>query len=150
MMLIKRSSTNPLNLNRFFDDFNTRDIFDWNSRNHSSVNSSMPAVNIEETKDEYRLEMAAPGMDKKDFRIELDNETLTISVEKEIKNEETEDGKMIRREFGYSSFKRTFQLAKEVVDESKIQAKYNDGILRVLIPKKEEVKALPPRTIKIS
>ena len=69
-MLIKRSSTNPLNLNRFFDDFNTRDIFDWNSRNHSSTNSSMPAVNIEETKDEYRLEMAAPGMEKKDFKIE--------------------------------------------------------------------------------
>ena len=150
MMLIKRSPSSPLNLNQFFDDFMTRDLFDWNSKNFSSNNSSLPAVNIEETNDEYRLEMAAPGMEKKDFKIELDNDILTISAEKEMNHEEKEDGKSIRREFGYQSFTRTFNLAKEVVDESKIQANYKDGILRVMIPKKEEVKALPPRTIEIS
>lgn len=149
-MLIKRSPSNSLNLNRFFDDFVTRDLFDWDSSNFSSVNSSLPAVNIEETNNEYQLEMAAPGMEKKDFKIELDNEILTISAEKEMKHEEKEEGKSIRREFGYQSFKRTFNLAKEVVDESKIQANYSNGILRLTIPKKEEVKTLPPRTIEIS
>lgn len=149
MMLIKRNSPNLINFPKFFDDFMTRDLFDWAGSNHSAVNSSLPAVNIKENNDVYDLEMAAPGMEKKDSKIELDNETLTISAEKEVNREEDQNHRMVRREFTYTSFTRTFKLAKEVVDESKIKASYKNGILHITIPKKEEVKALPPRTIEI-
>lgn len=93
--------------------------------------------------------MAAPGMNKKDFTIELNDEMLTISSQREVTNELKEDARYTRREFSYQAFQRTFHLPKTVVDESKIKAKYEDGILRVLIPKREEAKALPPRTIMI-
>ena len=89
-------------------------------------------------------------MSKKDFEIELNDETLTISSQKEITNELKEDENYTRREFSYQSFTRSFQLPKSVVEHSKIQAKYENGILRVMIPKKEEAKALPPRKITIA
>ena len=147
MMLMKRNSPSLFNFPSFFDDFATRDF--WGLNNFSSENSTLPSVNIAESTDQYTLEMAAPGMEKKDFKVELNDDVLTISAEKEMKHEEQNDDKIVRREFGYQSFKRTFRLAKEVVDESKIKASYKDGILRLDIPKKEEVKPLPPRTIEI-
>ncbi len=135
---------------RLFDDFFTRDFFDWGTNNYSITNTTIPQVNIVESNDDFIVEMAAPGMNKKDFQIELDNETLTISSEKETTNELKEGDRYARQEFSYQSFRRSFRLPKSVVDESKIKAKYENGVLRVMIPKKEEAKALPPRTIKIS
>jgi HSP20 family protein len=134
---------------RLFDDFFTRDIFDWGSRNFSLTNTTIPAVNILETSDGFKVEMAAPGMDKKDFQIELNNELLTISSKREWQEEVQEGQNYTRREFSYQSFQRSFHLPKSVVDESKIKAVYENGVLRVLIPKKEEAKTLPPRTIDI-
>ncbi len=93
--------------------------------------------------------MAAPGMNKKDFQIELDNEILTISSEKKTENDLKEGDRFTRREFSYQSFRRSFHLPKSVVDDSKIKAKYENGVLRVVIWKKEEAKALPPRKIAI-
>ena len=92
--------------------------------------------------------MAIPGMNKSDFEISIDNKMLFISAEVENKNEETTDEYSLR-EFGFSSFKRSFSLP-ETVDDAKINANYTDGILNVHIPKKEEAKQRPPRTIKIS
>ena len=148
MTLIKRNVFAPT-LPRFFDDFFTRDLFDWDFRNNSSTNTTLPSVNIIEDNDGFMVEMAAPGMTKKDFQLELDNGTLTISSQKEIEKELKEDAHYTRREFSYQSFQRSFYLPKAIVDESKIKAKYENGILRVLIPKKEEAKALPPRRINI-
>jgi HSP20 family protein len=149
MTLIRSNSFLP-SLPRFFDDFDTRDLFDWGFRNNSVTNTTIPSVNILESNDGFMVEMAAPGMTKKDFHIELDNEVLTISSSKDSKKEIKEGERYTRREFSYQSFTRTFQLSKSVVDDSKIKAKYEDGILRVLIPKREEAKALPPRQIAIS
>ena len=149
MTLTKIDAPIAQRLPRLFDDFLTRDLFDWGFKNNSFTNTTIPAVNIVENSEGFTVEMAAPGMSKQDFSVELNNELLTISSQKETQNELQGDERYTRREFSYQSFQRTFHLPKSVVDESKIKAKYEDGVLRVLIPKKEEAKALPPRTINI-
>jgi HSP20 family protein len=108
---------------------------------------SLPAVNIKETNNEFLLELAAPGMKKSDFNIEVDNKVLSISSEVSAKNE-TENDNYIRREFGYASFKRTFNLP-ETVDSLNVSANYNDGILTVNLPKREEAIPKPPKRIEI-
>jgi HSP20 family protein len=108
----------------------------------------MPAVNIIESKDDFRIEVAAPGLDKADFRINIENHVLTISAEKEEKQEAKEEHFM-RREFNYSTFSRSFTLP-DSMDTEKINAKHKDGVLNVIIPKKEEAKEKPARTINIS
>jgi len=130
----------------FFNDFFNRDIFDLS--NTSFDNSTLPAVNIKESKDEYIVEVAAPGMKKDDFKIELDNNLLIISSETETKNEEKEEGQFTRREFSYSAFKRSFTLPK-TIEEKHINANYNDGVLVINLPKKEEAKEKPRRLITI-
>ncbi len=128
------------------DEFLGRDFFPGFFTNFSS--SSMPAVNIIEEKDDYQIEVAAPGLDKKDFKIDLDNNVLTISSEKEEQHEENED-RFMRKEFSYSSFSRSFSLP-ESVDAEKITATHKDGVLHLIIPKRDEAKAKPTRQIKIS
>src|SRR5690606_38399658 len=99
---------------------------------------TLPKVNIKETADAFMVEMAVPGLKKSDFQIEIDNQTLSISTETKEESEHKEE-KYNRREFGYSSFKRTFSLP-ETVNDDKINANYQDGILSILLPKKEEAK----------
>jgi len=109
----------------------------------------MPAVNIKETNDEFLVEMAAPGMNKKDFKIELDGTALTISSENQTETEDKDGENYNRKEFSYQSFYRTFHLPKEVVNADKIQARYDNGILRIEIPKHEKAKQKPARLIDI-
>ncbi len=136
-------------LPQFFDDFFTKDFSDWGVRPASATNTTIPAVNVIEFPDQFAVEMAAPGMNKKDFQIELENEILKISSAKTIEEELPEGSRFTRREFSYQSFERHFHLPKTVVDDARIKAEYKDGVLRILIPKKEEAKALPPRRIDI-
>ena len=109
---------------------------------------TLPKTNIRETVDAYFVEMAVPGLKKDDLELKLDNQMLSISAETKKENEENKDN-YTRREFGYSSFKRSFTLP-EFIDESKIKAKYNEGILSIELPKMEEAKPKPPKTIKVS
>ncbi|MFD1061848.1 Hsp20/alpha crystallin family protein [Winogradskyella litorisediminis] len=109
---------------------------------------TLPAVNVLDRDEEYIVEMAVPGLKKSDFDINLDNNMLSISAETEISNEDENDN-FTRREFGYSSFKRSFSLP-ETVERDKIEAKYEDGILKVLLPKRDEAKKKPAKQIKIS
>jgi HSP20 family protein len=132
----------PTSWESFFGKDLLPDLFD--SDNYRSV----PAVNIVEGDDDFVIEIAAPGLDKKDFEIDLENNQLTISSEKEDKSEE-KNGRMIRKEFLYSSFSRSFTLP-ETVENDKIKAKHKDGILYVTIPKKEVAKVKPARQIEIS
>lgn len=132
------------------DFFNlSRDLFDWNNSNFSNTDTSLPAVNIRESSDSFEVEMAAPGMTKKDFNIELNNNLLTISSEKMDKNERKEGERFTRKEFSYQSFQRSFMLPKEVVDDDKINARYENGVLYLHIPKKEEAKVRPPKQIAV-
>lgn len=132
-----------------FDDFLTRDFFQTPFRAIAN-NSVFPAVNLKETNSTFELEMAAPGLEKKDFKIELNQDLLSISVEKEISNEEkNEDGNFSRKEFSYHSFQRSFSLPKDKINEDGISANYTDGILHVTIPKKEASKSWFKRLIPI-
>jgi len=150
MTLVKRNG-NLLNpLPALFDDFINRDLFNWGNLNFSGTNTTIPAVNIKETADHYEVEVAAPGMTKKDFKIELDGNILTISSETSNQAEEKEDERYFRREFSYQSFQRTFNLQKGVVDIDKIEARYENGLLQLLIPKKEEAKQKPARLIQVN
>jgi HSP20 family protein len=99
-----------------------------------------PPVNITENDNSYQIEVAAPGMEKADFNLKLDGNILTISAEKKEQTKD-ETAKAIRREFSSRSFKRSFTL-DEKIDAANIAAKYDNGILKVTLPKKEEVKAL--------
>jgi HSP20 family protein len=109
---------------------------------------TVPAVNIIESKDDFAIEVAAPGLEKKDFNVDVHNNVLTISSQKEFKDEQR-DEKVMRREFSYTAFKRSFSLP-DGADSDKIKASYKDGILTVSIPKKEEAKEKPARQISIS
>ena len=110
----------------------------WNKPFAARV-PAFPPVNITEKESAYSLELAAPGMEKQDFTVNLENDLLTISAEKK---EETasESEKNIRREFRYQSFKRSFTL-DEKIDATAITAKYENGILKLELPKKKEEKA---------
>jgi len=149
MSIIKRNSSFPA-MNSIFDDLLHRDLFNWGLVNNSATNTTLPSVNIRETNDNFVVEMAAPGMKKEDFKIELDGNLLTISSEKEDRNEIKEGERYTRQEFSYQSFQRSFELAKDVVDEDKINARYENGLLHLTIPKKEEAKQKGPRTIQVA
>ena len=147
MSLVKRNYYNVPTLNRFFDDFFTKDMF-WNGENELSRFNATPAVNIKENEDAFVLELAAPGLNKKDFNIEVDENVLTISFEKNAEKEVSEENYK-RREFGFQSFRRSFTLP-ETVNTEKIQGQYENGVLNLSIPKKAEAKPQPVKTIKIS
>jgi len=148
MSIIKRNEIFPgLNL---FDDFFSRDLWNWNLNNNSSTNTTIPMVNVKETNENFEVEMAAPGMNKEDFKVQLDGNLLTITSEKNQENEVKDGERYSRREFSYQSFQRTFQLPKEVVDADKIEAKYENGVLKLVIPKNENAKPRPPKTIQIN
>lgn len=142
--MLRRSRVNVPSL---MDDFFGRDLMQNFFEDQTGI--SMPAVNVVETNDNFRIEVAAPGLEKKDFKIDLDNNVLTISSEKEERNESQEEGKFMRREFSYSSFRRSFSLPNSV-DAEKIKANHKDGILSIILPKREEAKQKPPKQISIS
>lgn len=144
MSLVKFSNQTPSLFDRFFEN----DVFDWSNRNYSNTNTTLPAVNIKEDKDGFEVEMSAPGFEKGDFKVELNNSLLTISSEKKIENETNAGQQFTRREFSYQSFSRSFTIPQTVEGE-KIKAKYENGILSVSIPKKEEAKPKPVKQIEI-
>jgi HSP20 family protein len=136
-------------VNNFFDDFITKDLFDWTDRNFAAIGSNLPSVNLKETDTKIEVELAAPGMKREDFKVEIDNDILMISSEKEEEKEEIRKKEnYIRREFNYQSFSRTFSLP-DTIDESKIEASYKDGILQVIVPKKENIKKRTLKSIPI-
>jgi HSP20 family protein len=146
MTLVKRDVGYVPALANLFDDFFTRDLFNWPS--NSSTGTTIPKVNIYETDSEFHVEIAAPGMTRDDFKVELDYNMLTIASQKSYENVEDDKKNFQRREFSYQSFERSFNLP-DSAEADKINAKYNDGILSLVIPKKEEAKRKPVKTIKI-
>jgi len=150
MNLIKRNADRMPALHRlFFDDVFGRDLFNWENSNFSTTSTTLPSVNIKETSDNYEVEVAAPGMNKEDFKVTLDNGLLIISSVKESEmNSQNEN--FTRREFSYESFQRSFVLPKNVVDEDKIQARYENGLLLLSIPKLEQARQKGPKLIDIS
>ncbi|MGA2406804.1 MAG: Hsp20/alpha crystallin family protein [Bacteroidales bacterium] len=137
---ITRRSFRPFYMPNIFDD----DFFPV----LSNRTSSMPAVNIREDEKNYILDLAIPGIDKKDLKIDMNEDVLTISSEIKNESEESKDGYK-RKEFSYSSFCRSFYIP-ENVNRDKIDANYKDGVLSVELPKQEEEKNKITRKIEIS
>ena len=144
MNLVKRnSSTNnlfPLIMEEMFKP-------DWMGGTQNANSLAVPPVNIKETETMFKVELSAPGKVREAFNIELDNDLLTISSEQENDNE-TNEGKFTRREFSHVSFRRSFTLP-ETVKEDGISASYENGILKISLPKKEEALPKPKRQIEI-
>src|SRR5687767_433954 len=139
--LVKSNGTFFPTIPSLFDDFFTRDWLDSSLANWRVSGATLPAVNVMETNDDFKIEVAAPGMKRGDFRVELDNNVLTISSQREEKAEEKDaEGNYTRREFSYQSFQRSFSLPGNKVIGDKISARYVDGILHVTVPKSEEAK----------
>ena len=148
--IVKRTNGSllPASQRSMFDDFFNRELFNWGNNNFSASRTTLPSVNIKELEKAFEVEVAAPGMKKEDFSITLDGNMLTITSSKEDQQEE-KDGKYTRREFSYQSFQRSFELSKDVVDDENIEARYENGVLRLTIPKKESALAQSPRLIEI-
>lgn len=147
MTLAKFNETHP-SFSNLLDNFFGRDMDELFSR--SRVGTVVPAVNIREDNEAFRVEVAAPGLKKDDFKLTLDNGLLTISAESRHENEEKNDeGRYTKREFSYHSFTRSFTLPN-TVDAEHIDARYQDGILHLAIPKKEEAKRKAPRQIEVA
>jgi len=109
---------------------------------------STPAVNIYESDEKFEIEIAAPGLEKEDFKIDLKNDYLLVYSEKKDKKEEKEKGKVVRSEFRYSSFQRSFALPKDI-DATAINATHKNGVLIIELPKKVEQKDSLVRQIEI-
>ncbi|MDB5230639.1 MAG: Hsp20/alpha crystallin family protein [Chitinophagaceae bacterium] len=136
MTLVKH---NYRQLNNLFDEFFNSFPANWNRDN----NWQIPPVNIQESNDAYNLELVAPGLRKEDFKVNLERGLLTISFEKKGETETTNnETKTHRKEFHLNSFKRSFTV-DDKIDAEKIEARYENGILKLWLPKKEEVKVMP-------
>ncbi len=144
MTLVKRNQT--AQFPNVLDDFLKADWF-GGTANGFAMNT--PAVNVIEREDSFSVQVAAPGMKKEDFNIELDNDILSISAERQSGEENKEKGKYTRREFSFSTFKRNFNLP-DTINNAEINAEYVNGVLQVTLPKREEAKTQPKRLIEIS
>ncbi len=143
---LNRFTSLPLAFPELFDNMIDANLF------NRSLDTTLPAVNVAESNDGFQIEMAAPGFNKSDFKVEVDNMVLTISAEsKAEQTDENENNglRYARREFSYQSFSRSFTLP-ETVNTDQINATYEQGLLMLNIPKKEEAKPQPARAITIS
>jgi HSP20 family protein len=133
--LVKR---NYRTIDNLFDDIFSNLPASWGKE----LGLNTPPVNIHENEEGFHLELVAPGLKKEDFKVNLDKGLLSISYEKKNETENKDDYKTHRREFNFTSFKRSFRV-DDIINADAIQAKYEDGVLKLYLPKKEEVKALP-------
>lgn len=149
MSLIKFNNRNrlfPWN-NRQLKDFFSSDDFFFND-DFFEEDSLMPAMNVKELENEFKVEFAAPGFKKSDFEVTLDDHTLHVSAKKEMEKKEEED-EFMRREFSYNAFKRSLRLPETVDDTTDIKAIYEDGILKLNLLKKEPKKETPKKVIEV-
>ncbi len=149
MALERYKGTTTPTVPSFLNEFFGGDLMDWGMSNFAGSDMTLPAVNVHEDDNEYTIEVAAPGLKKDDFKVDYQNGKLTISSEKQDEKKEEDEGNVTRREFNYQSFQRTFNVPENMVKDEDIAAKYEDGILKVSLPKSDEAKPKPAKTIKI-
>jgi HSP20 family protein len=147
--LVRQNATLFPSLPSLLEDFFNRDWADSTLANRN-YSATLPAVNVRETNEDYLIEVAAPGMNRNEFKVELDNNVLTISSQREEKHEDHDETRnYTRREFNYQSFQRSFSLPENKVEGEKISARYTDGILHITVPKRDEAKVKPIRQITV-
>jgi HSP20 family protein len=150
MSLIVRNRSLLPNVSNFFDTgkFFSPGIFDFDGDLDFDSSLVVPEANIIENDKDFRIEIAAPGLEKKDFNVTFQNGMLVVSAEKEEEKKESKKNYM-RREFSYNSFSRSFNLPENSLPD-KIEAKYENGVLRLMLPKKEVTVSKPKKEIKVS
>jgi|SRR5690606_25664018 len=147
-MTLIRTKPNDVRFQGLFDNLFSPEFNVLNRSGFSTSSYTLPKVNIKEDENGYQLELAVPGIAKEDFKIKLDQDILTVYSDK--KEEEDKDKAVYRRlEFSYQAFQRKFNLPEDT-DKEKISANYVNGILSIQIPKKEEAKPQPPKSIEIA
>ncbi|MCC8359008.1 Hsp20/alpha crystallin family protein [Salinimicrobium sediminilitoris] len=144
----------PMLSNAFINDPFFSNFFDRSGmmKNFLKTNGDLdfsPAMNVKEKEKEFEVELAAPGLKKDDFKITLDNGILTVSAEKEEKKEEEKEG-YVSREFSYNSFSRSVSIPESVDEDKDVSARYEDGVLKLKLNKREGSEAKKPKTIKVS
>ncbi len=145
--IVRRENTDYVpSFGSFFNEFFNNDSYE--RRLGADRGSFVPAVNIKETENDFQISFVAPGMKKENFEIVLDKDMLSVSGNVEEKQEE-EEGTYSRMEYNFKSFKRSFTLPLDKVLADKMEAKYQDGVLSLVIPKKEEAKPQPAKTIQV-
>ena len=149
-LTLKKNGGLPRLLSDFFGtSLIDKNFFDLDSDLFTSrLGINVPTANITETSKEYKLEVAAPGLERKDFNVEIDNQTLRISAEKE-EEKKKEESEYSRREYSFNSFSRSFTLP-ENVREADIDAKYENGVLRISIPKAQETPGKQAHKVAVS
>ena len=157
MTLVKSNKNrSPMAVSSFFNDPFFSDFPDtrqslmnrlFNGGDQESFDFS-PAINVKEKGNDIHIEMAAPGLSKEDFNITMDDGILTISAEKEDKKEEEKEGYM-KKEFSYNSFSRSMRLPENIDEEKEVNAKYKDGVLKLILHKKPGGEK-KPKSIKVS
>jgi HSP20 family protein len=155
MALIRRRSDSDVPVTRsVFSDLLDTDRFFGTDVFNNMFSMNVPAANIRETDNEFIIELAAPGLNKEDFRINVDNGVLSISSEREQETPQSSDDgqgneRYTRREYSYTAFTRSFILPDAIMDDN-IQAKYENGVLKIVLPKREEARRKPRQEVKIS
>lgn len=109
----------------------------------------IPAVNVKDNKDNFEIQLAAPGLNKKDFDIEIEDGILTITAEKEQTSEQKDEG-FVRKEFSYNTFSRSLNLPDSIDEEKDVKAKYEDGVLKLMLTKKEGLANKTPKKVQVS
>jgi HSP20 family protein len=147
--LVRQNAALFPSLPSLLEDLFNRDWADSTLQNRN-FSATLPAVNVQETNDNYMIEIAAPGMKRDEFRVELDNDVLTISSQREdVQEQQDKNANFTRREFNYHSFQRSFALPENKVMGEKISARYADGILHITVPKREEAKVKPVKQVAV-
>lgn len=149
--LVKKNGHLTPSMPSLLNDFFADDFFRLPFAQLRSDGATLPPVNIKEVPDAFQIQVAAPGMKREDFKVELDNNILSISSERKDQSEDSDkNGNYMRKEFNYMAFERNFTLPGDQIEGDKIQARYVDGILQINVPKKEEARRKPARYIKVS
>jgi HSP20 family protein len=147
-MKLSKKSSMPSILSDFFNNDRLERMFDYDLLPSANMFNRIPAANIKDNGKEYKIELAVPGMKKNDFDINLENDTLTISAEKkDVKEDENEN--YTRREYSYNAFRRTFRIP-DLVSPENVKARYENGVLEISLPKKEDNKTEKRKSIKVS
>ena len=144
--LTKRNQ--PVGFNNLFDELFEGYFGDWKPARTPSLKKTIPAVNVKENENAFLLELAAPGLKKENFNLEINNNSLTIEATTESKETE-EKYNYSRKEFSYESFKRSFTLPKDKIKIEDIEANYSDGVLVVSLPKKPASETNGPRLVEV-
>ena len=149
MALLARNERLSSSIPSFIDSFFNRDWSDWNNMNFSGMNQTLPACNIREENDHFLIEVAAPGLTRDDFKVSVVNNQLLVSCEKRSSEDERSEKGYTRHEFSYETFQRAFSLPEGQINGDNISAKYQNGILYLTLPKREEVRTKPAKEIQI-